>query len=124
MQPRATTSFATPGSWRGSIDCSWRSWTMSDLLDPAAAIGVNHDPRDPDPGLALLLDRSLPLAEDAKAALIRDQQSRSRQFLLPFVRPFARAMIVVAQLVHVISPRWPHAPRFLHRSIAFGMRHF
>jgi hypothetical protein len=97
---------------------------MSDPLDPAAALGIVHDARDPDPGLALLLDRSLPLAEDAKAALIRDQQSRSRQFLLPIVRPFARAMIVVAQLVHMISPRWPHAPRFLHRSIAFGMRHF
>ena len=97
---------------------------MSDPLDAGAALGVVHDVRDPDPGLALLLDRSLPLAEDAKAALIRDQQSRSRQFLLPIVRPFARAMIVIAQLVHIISPRWPHAPRFLHRSIAFGMRHF
>ena len=97
---------------------------MSDPVDPEAAIGVAHDPRDPDPGLALLLDRSLPLAADAKAALVRDQKSRSRQFLLPIVRPFARAMIVVAQLVHTISPRWPHAPRFLHRSIAFGMRHF
>jgi hypothetical protein len=97
---------------------------MSDPLEAGEALGVVHDARDPDPGLALLLDRSLPLAEDAKAALIRDQQSRSRQFLLPIVRPFARAMIVIAQLVHTISPRWPHAPRFLHRSIAFGMRHF
>lgn len=97
---------------------------MSDPIDPEAAIGLAHDPRDPDPGLALLLDRSLPLAADAKAALVRDQKSRSRQFLLPIVRPFARAMIVVAQLIHTISPRWPHAPRFLHRSIAFGMRHF
>jgi hypothetical protein len=97
---------------------------MSDPVDPEAAIGIAHDPRDPDPGLALLLDRSLPLAADAKAALVRDQKSRSRQFLLPIVRPFARAMIVVAQLIHTISPRWPHAPRFLHRSIAFGMRHF
>jgi hypothetical protein len=97
---------------------------MSDPKDSAAALGIAHDPRDPDPRLALLLDRSLPLAGDAKAALVRDQNSRSRQFLLPIVRPFARAMIVVAQLVRTISPRWPHAPRFLHWSIAFGMRHF
>ena len=82
------------------------------------------DPRDPDPWLALTLDRSLPLDREAKAALARDQTSRSRQFLLPLVRPLARAMIVVAQLVHIVSPRWPHAPRLLHRSIAFGMRHF
>lgn len=83
-----------------------------------------YDPRDPDPGLALLLDRTLPIAPEAKAALIRDQASRSRQFLLPLVRPFARLAIVAAQLVHIVSPRWPHAPRLLHRSIAFGMRHF
>ena len=84
----------------------------------------NYNPGDPDPWLALLLDRSLPFAPEAKAALVRDQASRSRQFLLPLVRPFARLMIIVAQLVHIVSPRWPHAPRFLHRSIAFGMRHF
>lgn len=83
-----------------------------------------HDPRDPDPGLALLLDRTLPIDQAAKAALVRDQASRSRQFLLPLVRPLARTMIVVAQLIHIVSPRWPHAPRLLHRSIAFGMRHF
>jgi hypothetical protein len=93
---------------------------MSDLaLDRAA-----HDPRDPDPWLAMMLDRSLPFAADAKTALIRDQASRSRQFLLPVVRPFARAMIVVAQLIHIVAPRWPHAPKLLHGSIAFGMRHF
>jgi hypothetical protein len=90
-----------------------------DRLDPAS-----YDPRDPDPWLALMLDRSLPFAPQAKAALIRDQASPSRQFLLPIVRPFARIAIVLAQLVHTVSPRWPHAPRLLHRSIAFGMRHF
>ncbi len=90
-----------------------------DRLDPAS-----YDPRDPDPWLALMLDRSLPFAPAAKAALIRDQASRSRQFLLPIVRPLARIAIILAQLVHTISPRWPHAPRLLHRSIAFGMRHF
>ena len=93
---------------------------MSDLaLDLAA-----YDRRDPSPALALALDRSLPFAAEAKEALIRDQNSRSRQFLLPVVRPFARLWIVAAQLVHTVSPRWPHAPRFLHRSIGWGMRHF
>lgn len=82
------------------------------------------DRRDPDPWMALLLDRSLPIDPAAKAALIRSQSSRSRQFLLPLVRPFARLWIILAQLVHTITPRWPHAPRFLHNSIAFGMKHF
>lgn len=93
---------------------------------PAAEIpGLDAwDPEDPDPWLALMMDRSLPIAPEAKAALIRDQRSRSRQFLLPIVRPFARLWIIVAQLVHTVTPRWPHAPRFLHASIAFGMKHF
>lgn len=85
---------------------------------------IEHDHRDPDPWLALWLDRTLPFAPKAKAALIRDQRSRSRQFLLPIVRPFARLSIVLAQLVHTLSPGHPHAPRFLHRSIAFGMKYF
>lgn len=93
---------------------------MSDGLDP----GVPYDRRDPDPWLALALDRSLPFDPAAKAALIRGQASRSRQFLLPVVRPLARLVIVLAQLIHMVTPRWPHAPRFLHWSIAFGMRHF
>ncbi|MBT0669314.1 hypothetical protein HT136_13160 [Novosphingobium profundi] len=93
---------------------------------PAAEIpGLDAwDPEDPDPWLALMMDRSLPIAPEAKVALIRDQRSRSRQFLLPIVRPFARLWIIVAQLVHTVTPRWPHAPRFLHASIAFGMKHF
>jgi hypothetical protein len=90
------------------------------MSEPALA---GYDPRDPDPALALLADRLLPFDAGAKRALIRDQSSRSRQFLLPLVRPIARAMIIVARLVHILSPRWPHAPWLLHRAIAFGMRH-
>lgn len=93
-------------------------------MSDAALTLERYDPADPDPWLALNLDRTLPLAPIAKEALLRDTASASRQFLLPLVRPFARASIILAQLVHTILPRWPHAPRFLHRSIAFGMRHF
>lgn len=83
-----------------------------------------HDPNDPDPWLALWLDRTLPFDAEAKSALIRDQRSPSRQFLLPVIRPLARAMIVLAQLIHTVTPRWPHAPRFLHNSIAWGMKYW
>ena len=79
---------------------------------------------DPDPWEALATDRFLPIAPAAKQALVRDQQSASRQFVLPLIRPLARAVIVLAQLLHLIAPRWPHAPRLLHRIIAFGMKHF
>lgn len=79
---------------------------------------------DPDPWEALASDRFLPIAPAAKQALVRDQQSASRQFVLPLIRPLARAVIVLAQLLHLIAPRWPHAPKLLHRVIAFGMKHF
>lgn len=85
---------------------------------------ADWDRDDPDPWLALMMDRSLPIDPQAKAALLRDQRSRSRQFLLPLVRPFARLSIIAAQLVHTVTPRRPHAPKLLHRTIAFGMRHF
>ena len=93
-------------------------------MSDARSLDLRHDPQDPDPWLALALDRSLPFEPQAKLALIRDQSSRCRQFLLPLVRPFARVTIILAQLVHTVSPRWPHAPRLLHRSIALGMRRF
>ncbi len=99
------------------------------MSDPALqppithAFGV-HDPADPDPWGALVMDRSLPFDPTAKEALLRDQRRPSRQFLLPIVRPLARASIIAAQLFKTIFPRFPHAPRFLHRLIAYGMRHF
>ena len=85
---------------------------------------ADYDPRDPDPWLALNLDRTLPIAPVAKAALLRDNGSVSRQFVMPLVRPFARLTIILAQLLHIVAPRWPHAPKFLHRLIAFGMKRF
>ena len=84
----------------------------------------SYDPADPDPWLALYLDRTLPIAPVAKRALLRDNGSASRQFLMPMVRPFARLTIIFAQLVHIVTPRFPHAPRLLHRMIAIGMKYF
>ena len=83
-----------------------------------------YDPADPDPWLALNLDQTLPIHPVAKAALLRDTGSTSRQFLMPLVRPFARLTIILAQIVHTISPRWPHAPKLLHKLIAWGMKRF
>ena len=84
----------------------------------------SYDPADPDPWLALYLDRTLPIAMVAKRALLRDNASVSRQFVMPLVRPFARLTIIFAQLFHIVTPRFPHAPRMLHRLIAIGMKHF
>jgi hypothetical protein len=83
-----------------------------------------HDPADPDPWLALELDRSLPIDPVAKAALIACQRSRSRQFLLPLVRPVARLAIPLVQLFRIVSPKHPQAPHLLHAIMAWGMKRF
>lgn len=83
-----------------------------------------HDPRDPNPWLAMYLDRSTPIDEEVKRAWLVDSSSRSRQYLLPFIRPFARTLIVLFQIVKVFTPRRLAFSRTLHRLLAWGMENF
>ena len=83
-----------------------------------------HDPRDPNPWLALYLDRSTPLPEPIKRAWLSDSSSRARQFLLPFVRPVARTCIVLEQVAKTFTPRKLAFSRALHRLLAWGLRNF
>lgn len=83
-----------------------------------------HDPRDPSPWLALYLDQSTPLPDPVKAAWLQDSSSASRQFLLPFVRPLARAFIVLIQVVKLLLPKRWAASRKLHWLLAEGMKRF
>jgi hypothetical protein len=93
------------------------------MFEHSAPIAA-HDPADPDPWLALELDRSLPIEPQAKAALIACQRSRSRQFLLPLVRPVARLAIPLVQLFRTVAPKHPQAPHLLHVLMAWGMKRF
>jgi len=83
-----------------------------------------HDPDDPDPWLALYLDHSTPLDEEVKRAWLVDSSSRSRQFLLPVVRPLARTCIVLFQLLKIVLPRGFTSSALLHRLLAFGLDRF
>ena len=83
-----------------------------------------YDPRDPSPWLALYLDQSTPLSEEVKRAWLADSSSPSRQYLLPFIRPFARTMIVLFQVIKVFTPRKMAFSRALHRLLAWGMENF
>jgi hypothetical protein len=85
---------------------------------------IPHDQRDPDPWLALYLDRSVPIDDDAKAALLLCNRSRSRQFLLPLVRPLARLAIVFIQLLKVVIPNRFTSSKVLHRLIYWGLKYF
>ncbi|WP_341677155.1 hypothetical protein [Niveibacterium sp. SC-1] len=89
-----------------------------DFLDQA------WDPRDPSPWLALYLDRSTPMTDPVKRAWLKDSSSRSRQFLLPFLRPTARALIVLIQVIKLFVPRTWSASITLHRLLAWGLRNF
>lgn len=83
-----------------------------------------YDARDPSPWLALYLDQSTPLPEHVKKSWLKDSESGSRQFLLPFVRPLARTFIVLIQVLKIIVPRNWAASRFLHWILATGMKYF
>ncbi len=83
-----------------------------------------HDFNDPDPWVALELDQSTFFDPSAKAALLRGNASRSRQFLLPLVRPMARLSIILVQLVRIVIPNWLTSSRALHGLIVWGMRNF
>jgi hypothetical protein len=83
-----------------------------------------HDDRDPSPWLALYLDQSTPLPDPVKSAWLTDSSSASRQYLLPFLRPLARAFIILFQVAKVFVPRnWSHSGA-LHRLLAWGLQRF
>jgi Family of unknown function (DUF6999) len=84
----------------------------------------NHNFDDPDPWVALGLDRSTFFDARAKEALLRGNGSRSRQFLLPVVRPLARLSIVLMQLIRIVIPNRFASSRLLHGLIVWGMTHF
>ena len=83
-----------------------------------------YDARDPSPWLALYLDQSTPLPEHVKKSWLKDSESGSRQFVLPFVRPLARTFIVLIQVLKIVVPRNWAASRFLHWVLATGMKYF
>lgn len=84
----------------------------------------SHDPRDPDPWLALYLDASTPLPDHVKQAWLHDSERGSRQYLLPLVRPLARTFIVLIQLVKILVPRNWAASKLLHRFLVWGLNLF
>jgi hypothetical protein len=83
-----------------------------------------HDPKDPSPWLALALDESVPLHGYVKGAWLNNEDSWSRQFLLPVVRPLARLVIILVQLIKILIPNAVTSSWLLHRILAFGLKTF
>ncbi len=85
---------------------------------------TRYDPRDPSPWLALQLDQSLPIDEDAKAALLRGAASWSRRWFFNIVRPFVFIFFLFVKLLRGISPHHPNLNKTLHRLIYWGLKTF
>ena len=83
-----------------------------------------NTPDDPSPWYALNLDHSLPMDIYAKATYLKDCSGWSRQFLLPIVRPFARLMIMLIQVLKVFIPNKLHSSKLLHYLIYVGQEYF
>ena len=92
---------------------------VTDLYEKAP-----YNPEDPNPWLALYLDMSLPLSDEVKAALLANSGSRSRQFLLPLIRPCAKLTLVAFQVIKIAIPNKFTSSRILHRLIYWGLRTF
>ena len=89
------------------------------VFDPAT-----FDPRNPDPWLALSLDQSLPIADEAKAALLRGNASWSRTWMFNLVRIPIFLFFLVVKVIRAIAPNHPNMNRTLHRVIHWGLRTF
>ena len=85
---------------------------------------LENNPRDPSHWHALFLDKSIPFSPDAKAAFLYDSSRKTKQFLYPFVRVFARLGIMLLQVFKAILPNAINAPKMLHRSLYTGMKYF
>ena len=83
-----------------------------------------HNFKDPDPWVALSLDRSTFISLCAQEALMRNNATKSRQFLLPLVRPFAKLAIILTQLLRTVLPTKLTSSRALHGLIVWGMTYF
>ncbi len=85
---------------------------------------VKRDTRDPDPWLALYLDRSIQIDDEAKAALLLSMSSKSRAFFLPLIRPFLWLFMQCFTLFRLLCPNALTSSSLLHRLIYVGLEYF
>lgn len=83
-----------------------------------------HDPRDPNPWLAMYLDSSIPINEDTKRALMRDNNSRSVTYLLPLIRIWSKVTMFFIHVFKFFFPNLINSSRMLHRILAWGLKNF
>jgi hypothetical protein len=93
-------------------------------LSSASFNGSHFNPQDPNPWLALYLDQSLPIDDDAKKALLHGAASWSRTWMFNVIRPFVFIFFVFVKILRGLSPNRPNLNGTLHRTIYWGLRIF
>lgn len=83
-----------------------------------------HDFSNPNPWMALALDQSTFFEQNAKEALLRNNNTWSRKVVLPIIRPVARLSIALVKIVRIIIPNSLTSSKALHHLIVWGMRNF
>ena len=92
---------------------------MKDQLDIK-----NHDSRDPNPWLAMYLDNSIPINTLTKQALMRDNDSRSARYLLPFIQLWSKIAMFFIHIFKFFLPKFFNSSKILHRLLSWGLRRF
>lgn len=90
---------------------------MSNELDIS-----KHDSRDPNPWLAMYLDSSIPINEKTKQALMRDNNSKSARYLLPFIQLWSKITMFFIHIFKFIFPKLFNSSKILHRMLAWGLK--
>lgn len=83
-----------------------------------------HDARDPNPWLALYLDNSIPINPTTKLALMRDNDSKSRRYLFPFISVFSKLLMFFIHIFKFFFPKLINSSKTLHRLLAWGLKTF
>ncbi len=83
-----------------------------------------HDNRDPNPWLAMYLDSSIPFNQETKKALMRDNDSKSAKYLLPFIVGFSKVAMVIIHCFKFFFPKLINSSKILHRILAWGLKSF
>lgn len=93
------------------------SSSKKEVIDPST-----HDLRDPNPWLAMYLDSSIPMNDNAKQALVMDNDSRSRRWLMPIILVSSKVIMFFVHIFKYFFPRILNSSKTLHRLLSWGLR--
>lgn len=84
----------------------------------------DHDERDPNPWLAMYLDLSIPINDTTKLCLMRDNDSKSTQYLLPVIKVFSKILMFFIHIFKFFFPKLINSSKILHLILSWGLRKF